>query len=252
MASVLRMALFALTVVCLGALGVRAAQAQGDEAGTPPSKAEIETVVRELLMREPELIVQAVQELQRRQAAQAAEHQKSVIAARSDELLHDPAAPVAGNPDGDVTMVEFMDFQCGYCRRMVPTIQALIADDPDLRVVFKELPVLGPESVEAAKAALASARQGKYLDYHLALMASEDLSAEGLRTQAEAVGLNVDRLFEDMKSPEIAAAIDANLALANELGVEGTPALVIGDAFVPGAVDGDQLRSLIARARGKG
>lgn len=250
MAFAFRGAILALTVLALSLPGLRSAQAQSGE--TAPDRAEIESVVRDFLMREPELVMQALQELQRRQATQVAEQQQAVIAARSDDLLNDPDSPVVGNPNGDVTMVEFMDFQCGYCRRMVPTIQALIEEDPNLRVVFKDLPVLGPDSMEAAKAALASARQGKYMEFHLALMAADDLSAAGLRAQAESVGLDADKLFEDMKAPEIQAEIDGNLALANELGVEGTPALVIGDAFVPGAVGGDQLRALIARARDEG
>lgn len=165
MAFAFRGAILALTVLALSLPGLRSAQAQSGE--TAPDRAEIESVVRDFLMREPELVMQALQELQRRQATQVAEQQQAVIAARSDDLLNDPDSPVVGNPNGDVTMVEFMDFQCGYCRRMVPTIQALIEEDPDLRVVFKDLPVLGPDSMEAAKAALASARQGKYMEFHL-------------------------------------------------------------------------------------
>ena len=121
--------------------------------------------------------------------------------------------PVGGNPDGDVTLVEFFDYRCAYCRRVVPSMQALLDEDPELRVVFKELPVLGRDSVRAARAALASRTQGGYVPFHFALMSADDLSIEGIRAVAAAVGLDADRLEADMASPEVNAAIEANYEL---------------------------------------
>jgi protein-disulfide isomerase len=156
---------------------------------------------------------------------------------------------VGGNPDGDVTLVEFFDYRCTYCRRVVSSMQALLQEDRKLRIVFKELPVLGEDSVRAARAALAAERQGRYTPFHFALMTSEDLSPDAIRQLAAEVGLDPDRLEQDMNAPEIQAAIDANYRLAQELGIEGTPAFVIGDELIPGAVDKGRLEALIADAR---
>ncbi|MGI9419756.1 MAG: DsbA family protein [Geminicoccaceae bacterium] len=212
---------------------------------------QVEEIVRDYLMREPEIIYQALEELQRRQASEQAEQQKLALAERKDDLVNDPATPIAGNPDGDVTLVEFFDYRCGYCRRVLSSMQALMDEDEELRVAFKELPVLGEDSVRAARAALASRMQDEslYLDFHLALMSAEDLSADGIMTIAADVGLDPDKLGQDMESEEVTAAIDANYQLASALGIEGTPAFVIGEALVPGAVDKARLSSLIEEAR---
>jgi protein-disulfide isomerase len=209
----------------------------------------VEKIVRDYLLREPEIIYQALQELQRREAEATAARQRAAIAANETQLLDAAHTPVGGNPDGDVTLVEFFDYRCAYCRRVVPSMQALLDEDPDLRIVFKDLPVLGPDSVRAARAALASRKQGGYVPFHFALMTADDLSIEGIRAVAAAVGLDADRLEADMASPEVNAAIEANYALANELGIEGTPAFVIGDQLIPGAVDKARLEQLILEAR---
>jgi protein-disulfide isomerase len=187
--------------------------------------------------------------LQRRQAEATAARQRAAIVENRSELLNDPASPVGGDPDGDVTLVEFFDYRCAYCRRVVSSMRALLDEDRDLRVVFKELPVLGPDSERAARAALASRRQGGYVPFHFALMAAEDLSLPGIRAAAEAVGLDADRLEADMMAPEVNAANQANYSLANELGIEGTPAFVIGSQLIPGAVDKARLEQLIRDAR---
>ena len=212
---------------------------------------QVEQIVRDYLMREPEIIYQALEELQRRQAAEQAEQQKLALADRKNELLNDPTTPVAGNPDGDVALVEFFDYRCGYCRRVLSSMQALMDEDDQLKVVFKELPVLGEDSVRAARAALASQKQDKglYLDFHFALMSADDLSAGGIRSIAADIGLDPDQLEQDMESDEVTGAIDANYQLASALGIEGTPAFVIGEALVPGAVDKARLAALIEEAR---
>ena len=232
--------------IVLGASApARAAQAEAADL----SVEQIEKIVREYLLREPEVIYDALQELQRRQAEAAAARQRAAIAENRDELLDDPTSPVGGNPDGDVTLVEFFDYRCAYCRRVVSSMRALLDQDRALRVVFKDLPVLGPDSVRAAQAALASRNQNGYVPFHFALMAADDLSLEGIRTIAESVGLDPDQLEADMAAPEVMATIEANYALANQLGIEGTPAFVIGDQLIPGAVDKARLEQLIQAAR---
>ena len=242
-----RMARACLTAGILLAASVSAHAEQPKAAELPVEQ--IENIVREYLLREPEVVYQALEELQRRQAEATAARQRAAIAANQGKLMDDPASPVGGNPDGDVTLVEFFDYRCAYCRRVVSSVRALLSEDRALRVVFKELPVLGPDSVRAARAALASRRQDGYVPFHFALMAADDLSLEGIRAIAERVGLDPDQLESDMAAPEVLAAIEANYALANALGIEGTPAFVIGDQMIPGAVDKARLEQLIGQAR---
>lgn len=232
----------------LGALLVAAPALAADE---PPAltKEQIEQVVRDYLMREPEVVYEALQELQRRQAAAQAEQQRLAVVENRDALISKPSDPVAGNPDGDVTMVEFFDYRCSFCRRVVGSLQTLLDTDQDLRVVFKELPVLGEDSVRAARAALASQNQGAYLPFHFALMEAEDLSEAGILDLAETLGMDPEQLALDMYAPAVDDAIEANYALANELGIEGTPAFVIGENVVPGAIPKERMEELIREAR---
>ncbi|MCH7692079.1 MAG: DsbA family protein [Proteobacteria bacterium] len=175
------------------------------------------------------------------------------IVARRDELLNDPASPVGGNPDGDVTLVEFFDYQCPYCKTIFPSIQALLAEDRNLRYVFKEFPILGRASVFAARAALAARRQGKYLEFHTAVMSARGkLTETRVMRLAEKVGLDVDRLRRDMADGTVDAMIRRNLDLADGLGIFSTPVFIVGDTQIPGAVEIDTLKVLIARARQRG
>jgi protein-disulfide isomerase len=236
-------------LACLGvALLLPPTGVHAEEAGELPAE-QIEQIVREYLLREPEVIYEALQELQRRQTAEAESRQQAALADNRELIFDHPADPVGGNPEGDVTLVEFFDYRCAYCRRVVGAIRELVASDPGLRLVFKELPVLGPESVVAARAALASQRQGGYMPFHFALMASTDLSPEGIRATAAAVGLDPDQLEADMEAPEVQEIIDQNYRLASAVGIEGTPAFVIGDELIPGAVSHDRLVELVEEAR---
>ena len=210
---------------------------------------QIEKIVREYLLREPKVVFDALQELQRQEAEATAARQTAAIAANQKKLLDDPLTPVGGNPDGDVTVVEFFDYRCTYCRRVVSSLRELLDEDDGLRVVFKDMPVLGPDSVRAARAALASRKQDGYVPFHFALMASDDLSPAGIRATAKGVGLDPDRLEADMEAPEVSAVLEANYALAHELGIEGTPAFVIGDQLIPGAIEKSRLEHLIDEAR---
>lgn len=206
--------------------------------------------VRAYLLEHPEVIMEALQVLEQRRLAAEAENLKKSLAARRDELLNDPDAPVAGNAVGDTTLVEFFDYNCPYCRRVAATVTDVIEDDPDLRLVYKEFPILGPGSQYAARAALASRKQGKYVPFHEALMAADgQVGEDSVLEIASEVGLDVDRLRRDMGDPAIEAAIRRNLELANALGITGTPSFVIGDQMVPGAIDRTTLEGHIARAR---
>jgi protein-disulfide isomerase len=206
--------------------------------------------VREYLLRHPEVIMEALQILQERQRAAEAENLRRTIAARSDEILNDPDAPVGGNPAGDVTLVEFFDYNCPYCRRVASTVVELEASDPDLRLVYKELPILGPGSQFAARAAPASRKQGKYVRFHNALMqAAEQVTGQSVMEIARTVGLDIEQLETDMQDPAIQEAIGRNLRLANALGITGTPSFVVGEEIVPGAVDFRTLQGLVARVR---
>jgi protein-disulfide isomerase len=213
--------------------------------------AEIERIVREYLLREPEVIYQAIQELQKRQQAEEAERQKDMIAQHKDELFHQPEDPVVGDHAGKVTLVEFFDYHCGYCRAMSPNLRKMLDGDKALRFVFKELPVLGPDSVTAAKAGLAAARldEGKYPDLHFALMQSKDLSRDTILGIAAKQGYDRAQLAAEMEKPWVKERIDANLVLAEKLGISGTPSFVVGETLIPGAVDVAQLQRLVADER---
>jgi protein-disulfide isomerase len=242
---------FGVGAVCSLLLGALPGPAPAEDTPGPSELPvdRIEEIVRDYLLREPEVIYEALQELQRRQQVAAAERQKAAIAANEALLFDDPETPFGGDADAEVTLVEFFDYRCTYCRRVVGAMQALLQDEAGLKIVFKDLPVLGEDSVRAARAALASREQDGYLPFHFALMQAKDLSHAGIMAVASDVGLDAERLAQDMQDPAIQRAIDANYALADELGIEGTPAFVIGDQLIPGAVGEAQLRQLIDQQR---
>lgn len=238
-----------LGMTLLLVLTAGAARAESERGASDLPVDQIESIVRDYLLREPKIIYQALEELQRRQTEAAAARQREAIISNRSSLLEQPTTPIAGNPDGDVSLVEFFDYQCTYCRRVVSSMQALLEEDRNLRIVFKEFPILGEDSVRAARAALAAARQDRYLPFHFALMRARDLSLDGIMRVAEQVQLDTEQLARDMDAPEITAEIQANFQLARQLGVEGTPAFVVGETLVPGAVEKTRLVQLIEEAR---
>jgi protein-disulfide isomerase len=230
--------------------GWPAIDTSAQQAISEPQLDAFEQRVRDYLLKNPEVIMEALQVLQERRSTAQAEALKRTVAERSAEILDDPVAPVGGNPSGDVTLVEFFDYNCPYCRRVAPTVTAVIENDPDLRIVYKELPILGPDSEFAARAALAARNQGKYGPFHKALMhANQPITENSTLEIARQVGLDIKRLKRDMADPAIEAAIARNARLANALGITGTPGFVIGDRVVPGVLDRATLESLISRAR---
>lgn len=206
--------------------------------------------VRDFLIANPEVLVEAMQEFERRQDSQRDSMAQKAISQHRAELLSDPDAPFSGNGAGDVVIVDFNDYQCPYCKRAHLAVKAVAAADGKVKVVYKDLPILGEPSRIAALAALASAKQGKHLAMHNALMEfSGKLDRDRILEVAASVGLDVALLQKDMEDPKFKQLIDRNMALAGALGVRGTPAFVIGNQFVPGAIDADALKQLIADAR---
>lgn len=244
-----RFAVLAAAAAAVGLVALTPAKSRA-QAMPDDQRRAVEQVVREYLIKHPEVIIEAIEELQRRERADDAQKAAQALAQNRGALVDDPASPVGGNPKGDVTLVEFFDYQCGYCKAVQADVLRLIKDDGKLRFVFKELPILGPASVVASKAALASRAQGKYESLHNALMAHRgQLDEATILKLASSVGVDTDRLKKDMESPEVQQAIGANLALAERLGIRGTPGFVVGDRIVPGAIKFDDMKKLVAEAR---
>src|SRR3954464_9832383 len=235
----MRPVLAALVVLFLAATAHSAAaqQAPAGPMTTAPTD-EFGAKVRAYLLAHPEVIMEAVQELRQRQEVAQAEAAKAAIAAHRDEIFRDPASPVAGNPVGDVTLVEFFDYNCPYCRKVAPDLWALPGADPGLRLGCKECAILGPTSELAARVALAAQRQGKYLPVHQALMrAGQPLTEDKVFQVAAGTGADLARLKGDMAAPAIDAEITRTRELAEALGITGTPGFVVGDALIPGVVE---------------
>ena len=238
--------------LALGGALVAAAPTLGSAAPdlAPAQREAIEGVIHDYLLRNPDVLLEALRAAEEKLNHDADIKAAKVLNDRESEVFEDHATPVAGNPRGDVTIVEFFDYRCPYCKQVLPSLQALLREDHNLRFLYKELPVLGPQSVTAAHAALAAQRQGKYEAFHNAMMATKgQITDDTVYKIAGSVGLDVERLKQDMSAPEIEQALKANLALAEALNIHGTPGFIIGKHIVPGAVDLDALRNMIADAR---
>jgi protein-disulfide isomerase len=217
---------------------------------TEAQKEAVQQLIHDYYLEHPEALIEAFQRAQATLRAQQQNAAKRVLVERRGELVADPQAPVAGNAQGDVTIVEFFDYRCAYCKKAHPGMAGLLADEPGVRFVHKQLPVLGPDSVFAARAALASQAQGRYLAFHDAMMAASGaLTNEAVFAIADQVGLDRARLARDMVSPEVEAALAKNAALAKALGINGTPSFVVGDTMIPGVAEPAALRQLVATQR---
>jgi protein-disulfide isomerase len=238
MSHILRITLLC-AAICLLSVSTRADQF------TPVQRAEIVQILRDALKQDPSILRDAVNAMQ----ADETDRQHAALSAAKDALI-DPADPVGGNPKGDVTIVEFFDTRCPYCRKLEPTMAQVLAIDHGVRLVYKDLPILGPASVLGSKALLAAQKQGGYEKLREAIMAAPpQTTKEMIRDAAQQLGLDWKRLEHDMGDPAIQARIDANLRLAQSVGIEGTPALVIGGELIPGAVETADLTKAIATAR---
>ena len=238
----------------LAALAIVTAIVADGRAETPaaPDRGAIEGIVRDYLLNNPEIVDRALRLLQEKRQAEARLRAEAAIRENGEALRAHPMSPVSGNAEGDVTVVEFFDYQCGFCKRALPTMEALLETDANVRVVWKEFPILGPVSVFAARASMAAARQGRYLPFHLALMKEPELTEDKVLEIADRTGLGMGRLFQDMEDPAIQAYLDESQALARQIGISGTPAFVIGGELVPGFVDADRMKDLVAAARSGG
>lgn len=222
------------------------------EVHGPADTKATETIVANYLNAHPEVVSQAISRLRERERAAQLESERAAIKAKAAAIFDDPTDPVLGNPKGDVTVVEFFDYRCPYCKASQPNITAALRKDGNIRLVLKEFPILGSDSVLAARAALASRKQSKYEVFHTSLLESQhSLDPQTIFSLAEAAGLDVKRLAEDMKDPAIDALIKKNYALAEALRIHGTPTFIIGDQLVPGAVGTAVLERLIERAHRK-
>lgn len=217
-------------------------------------RGEIEKIVRNYLLAHPEVLEEVMTELSKRQAAAEAEKHEASVASNAKAIFDLPRGVTIGNKDGDVTFVEFFDYNCGYCKRAMTDMVELIKSDPKLKVVLKEFPVLGPASVEAAQVAVAVRMQDpsgkKYLDFHQKLLTGKG-QADKARAMAAAkdAGADMAKLEKDLASPEVRATLEENFKLAEAMGMNGTPSYVIGKQVVIGAVGVDNLREKISIAR---
>src|SRR5689334_6518731 len=217
-------------------------------------RGEIEKIVREYLIAHPEVLQEAISALEKKQAAEEAEKHEAAVKDNAEAIFNSPRQVTVGNPQGDVTFVEFFDYNCGYCKRAMADMFDLMKNDSKLKVVLKEFPVLGPGSVEAARVAVAVRMQDKtgkkYLDFHQKLLGGRG-QADKARALAAAkdLGLDMAKLEKDMASPEAKATIEENFKLAEEMGMNGTPSYVIGKQIVVGAVGLDGLKEKISQAR---
>jgi protein-disulfide isomerase len=216
-------------------------------------KAAIEDIIKTYLTKEhPEVLVDAMQEMQKRDQASAEAKSEIAIKSATDKIYNNPDTPVGGNPKGDVTVVEFFDYQCGYCKMAEADAEKLLKEDKNVKFIYKDFPILGPASSQAAKVAMAAAMQGtpKYIKLHDALMAQkEHLNEDMVYKAAKEAGLDVEKLKKDMASDKVAKEVQANLDLGSEVGVRGTPMFIIGENVYPGAMQYDQLKKAVDDAR---
>jgi protein-disulfide isomerase len=268
----MRKAALFMTAVLLGALpglASAATQPQTTPAQTAPAtamptgvfndtqRAEIETIIHDYLtQKHPEVMAEGLQTLQKRDQEEADAKTKQAVGDAHDRVYNDARSPVGGNPKGDVTVVEFYDYQCGYCKMSEAAVEKLLKTDKNVKFIYKDFPILGPSSAEAAKASLASMKQGKFQAFHDALMkatfshgAKPDEDKETIAKTAKEVGMDVDKLKKDMGDKDVTDEINDNLKLGQDIGVRGTPMFVINDQVFPGAMQEEQLEQAVTAAR---
>ena len=214
-------------------------------------KKAIENIVRDYILKNPELIREASQLLQLKEAKAKEEQIVANIKKFENEIYFDPNTPTNGNEKAEVSIVAFFDYNCGYCKSSLPTLKKLVAEDSSIRVVYKEYPIMGISSQLAAKAALAADRQGKYVEFHEALVSSEEITESSIKKIAATIGLNYDKLQIDMNDARTNEYLSNNYGLATALNIQGTPAYIIGTQFIPGAVDFESLKKIIAKEKAK-
>ena len=220
------------------------------QAFSEAQRAEIVDILRDALKRDPTILREAFGALQAAEERDREDALRGAIVENRQAIFGVAGDPVRGNPRGNVTIVEFFDARCPYCKRLHAEMGPLLRRDGNIRVVMKDLPILGPQSVVASRALLAAQRQGKYAEMYDALMSLRGEPTDAvIRSEAERIGLDYARLRRDMDDPAIQQRLDTNIALARTLRIEGTPALIIGDTLVPGAIPVAQIEQMIAAER---
>ena len=213
-------------------------------------KEAINKLIEEYIMDNPEVILKSIEEMRKRQQREEQEAAKKNLIAFEDEILRNPSDPVGGNEDGDVSIVEFFDYRCGYCKDFYTALEEVIDEDDNIRIVFKELPVLGPTSELAARAAIAASRQNLYMPFHIKLMGLKgNLDEKKIFSIATEVGLDLARLKKDMDLRSVQGILDDTKDLAQNLSITGTPAIIIGSNIIRGAIGKERLKALIASTR---
>jgi protein-disulfide isomerase len=244
-------ALALLGTLALGLSGP--AQAQTSTVFTEQQKQAIGEVVKDYLLKNPEILTEVMAELEKRQADAQRVAQADALKQSRQSLLNASHSLVAGNPTGDVTLVEFFDYNCGYCKRALSDVRALVKGDPKLRIVLKDFPVLGPDSVEASRVALAVKNQlqgDKLFDYHAKVLESRGrVNGERAIAVAKEMGVDLVRLQKDMDGADVRSALQENVSLGDKLGLSGTPAFIIGNEVIAGAVGIEPLKQVVAGVR---
>tara|TARA_R110000868_G_scaffold183092_3_gene424272 strand:- start:7541 stop:8383 length:843 start_codon:yes stop_codon:yes gene_type:complete len=242
-----------LVMVAIGLAAAFPFRATADEGFSAKQKSAIDAMIQDYIMKNPQVILDAVQQHQEREAAAEQARQQAQLHVMKEQIKQSKTSPVGGNPEGDVTIVEFFDYNCGYCKRVHGTVADVLEKDGKVRLVYKELPILGPQSLLAARAALGVfySAPKKYTEFHDLLMTSRGgLEEQKIMDLAEMAGLKAAAVKKAMDDPRVDQEIQHNLALAQQLGINGTPAFIIGDTLVPGAIDAQTLSKLISESRG--
>ena len=238
-----------LTLLMLWSAGSAANSAEFSDG----QRKEMETIIKDYLLANPEILQEMSQTLEQKQKLAEDEQRKSGLVQNAEQIFRDKSDFVAGNPKGNVTMVEFFDYNCGWCKKGFPEVLSLIESDKDLRFVMKEFPIFGEDSEYAARAAIAAIKQGKYWDLHVAFFQHEGkIAKDSVDEIAAGIGLNMDQLKKDMDDPATAEILARNRNLAQSLAINGTPAFIIDDRLVPGYLPKAELASTINEVRAKG
>jgi protein-disulfide isomerase len=233
-------------------LAVSGIAAHAQNALSPEQERAVRDVLRQELKEHPELVLDAIRQLQARDRQANEDRHRDLIRLHEDEMAADSEDFVAGNPKGDVTLVEFFDYRCPYCKAMAEPLQALVKKDGKLRLVLKEFPILGPNSTLASKASIGARPQGRYLAFHEALLTHRgDLDDKAITAIARGLGIDTGKMKARAEDPQVTAKLARNLDLGRALELDGTPAFIIGDTLIPGAVDLEMLEQAIAEARNK-
>ena len=217
---------------------------------TPEQKTEVEAIVKQYILDHGDVLIEGVNNFQKKQEEEANKQSESKAKDLLAALKDDKSVAVVGNPDGDVTVVEFFDFNCGYCKKAYEEIASLLKDDKNVKIVLYDMPILGPESHEASKWALAAKKQGKYWEFHKALMGHQGgKDTETLKKLAKDTGLDEEKLAKDKDAPEVEAEIQKHLETARSLGIQGTPGFLIGGKVFRGYIPYDVMNASIKEAR---